>query len=85
MSKRDQLLKNKREGPETYSLNEDEQMQLAALLELVQQAQRAQDIIFTNIVQSAAARCGVKGAGVNINMEEVQTQGVSVAKLIVTR
>lgn len=86
MSKRDQLLnKDQPDETEAYELNEDEQQQLAALLELVNQSRMAQDIIFTRLVHDVAARYEISGAAININMDDVQREGVGVAKLVVTR
>jgi hypothetical protein len=85
-SKKDKLLnKNKDESVESYDLNDAEKVQLAAIVSLVQQAQNAQDILFSNLIESVAGRYEISNATLDINMAEVMQEGTKVAKLLVKR
>lgn len=85
MSKKDELLGTDDQEEESYDLNQVEKNQLGALLELYSQAVKAQDIIFTNLVQAAGHRVEAENAQLSINIEEVQEKGIDAAKLIVKR
>lgn len=81
MSRKDDLL-NKNSGVEYYDLNDQEKTQLSALIALMQQAQSAQDIIYSNLINDVASRYELSNATLDLNMDEVLKEGVKVAKLI---
>lgn len=82
--KKEDLLKREK-SVELYDLSAQEKAQLAALNELVGQAQAAQDMIFSRIVSDAADRLEISNASLNINMQEVLEKGIDAAKLVVER
>lgn len=81
MSKKDKILANK-ESLTEYPLNLEEKNQLNALIELMSQAQTAQDIIYSNLVKSVAARYEIGDAMIDLNIQEVIEKGAD-PKLIV--
>jgi hypothetical protein len=80
--KRDELLNKKQSETTEYELTTQEKNQLAALLTLVQQAQQAQDIIYSNLLESVAGRLELSNKTLEFNMNEILEQGAKVAKLI---
>lgn len=66
---------------EYFDLNDIEKGQIQALAELVQQARLAQDVIYTNLVQSVAARYELTNRTIDIDMQEVMTKGASNVQL----
>lgn len=66
---------------EYFDLNEFEKGQIQALAELVQQARLAQDVIYTNLVQSVAARYELNNRTIDIDMQHVFEHGASDVKL----
>jgi hypothetical protein len=83
MSKKDNILAKGSDLSE-YPLNSDEKSQLNALLELMDQAQKAQNIIFTSLVSSIAARYEISNARLDINLQEVVENNAE-PKLIVVQ
>jgi hypothetical protein len=86
MSKKEELLNSEQKTTEDqefeyFDLNDMEKAQVQALAELVQQARLAQDVIYTNLVQSVAARHKLKGKVIDIDMDEVFKKGASEVKL----
>lgn len=77
--KRDNILKVE----DDYPLNQDEKNELNALIELITQAQKAQDILYTSLVNSIAQRYELTGSTISLNIDEVINQG-SEPKLIVS-
>jgi hypothetical protein len=80
MSKKDELL-NK--GEQRYDLTEEEIVEVASLMALVQQAKAAQDFIYSRIVQNIASRYELVDKEITLNFEEILEQGAKVAKLVV--
>ncbi len=66
---------------EYFDLNDFEKGQVQALAELVQQARLAQDVIYSNIVQSVAARHELSNRTIDIDMQEVFDKGAKDIKL----
>lgn len=66
---------------ELFDLNDLEKGQLQALAELVQQSRLAQDVIYTNLVQSVAARYELQNMTIEIDMADVFKNGAANAKL----
>lgn len=82
MSKKDELLSQKEEPKfELFDLNDQEKGQLQALAELVQQARLAQDVIYTNLLQSIATRHQLNNRTIDIDMAEVFKNGAANAQL----
>lgn len=79
MSKKDQLLQM---DPE-YKLTPAETNHLNAVIEMINQARMAQDLLYTNLIQTVAARYEVPVEKVRINIEEVMEQGAE-AKLTIS-
>jgi hypothetical protein len=85
-SKKDKLLNKNKDGSiESYDLNEDEKVQLAAIIALFQQAQNAQDILYSNLIKNISDRLEISNATLDINMSEVMQEGTKIAKLLVKR
>lgn len=82
MSKKDQLLGNK-EAIESYPLNEEEIVEVASLIALVEQAEAARNFIYSRIVQNVADRYEISDKEITLNFEEIMRDGAKVAKLIV--
>lgn len=80
MSKKDELL-NK--GEQRYDLTEEEIVEVASLMALVQQAKAAQDFIYSRIVQNIASRHEIVDKEITLNFDEILEQGAKVAKLVV--
>lgn len=74
MSKKDRILSNNKSLSE-YPLNVEEKNQLNALITLIGQSQMAQDLIYSNLVQSVAARYEISDSSVDLNIQEVMTKG----------
>lgn len=85
MAKKEDILGNETPSPQELELNAAEKNQLAAMVELVSQAQQAQNIIYSNLVQSIGARYEVSNSDISINMPEVYRNGIEVARLIVKK
>ncbi len=79
MSKKDQLLQM---DPE-YKLTPAETNHLNAVIEMINQARMAQDLLYTNLIQTVAARYEVPVEKVSINIGEVMEQGAE-AKLTIS-
>lgn len=79
--KRDNLLKKKSED-QTFELTNSEKLQLSAIINLFQQAQQAQDILYSNLIENVADRLELSGKSLEINMHEVLEKGVDEARLI---
>lgn len=84
MSKKNDILATANE-PETYDLNQNEKNQLNSIIELMHQAQTAQDLLYSNLVRMVAERHEISGASININMDEVIEKGADVARLNVQK
>lgn len=82
MSKKDELL-NKNESAELYDLNDEEKVEVASLIALIEQARAAQDVIYSGIVRRIADRYEVVDKDITLNFEEIMKDGVKVAKLVV--
>lgn len=83
MNKKDKLLKKDKAEVEYYDFNDQEKTQLSALIALMQQAQSAQDILYSNLINDIASRYEISNATLDINMSEVLKEGAKAAKLIV--
>ncbi len=79
MKKSDML---KREATE-YELNDEEKLQVASLIALIEQARQAQDILYSKIVRDIGERYELVDKDLSLNFEAMMKDGVKVAKLIV--
>lgn len=80
MKKSDML---KKEATE-YELNDEEKLQVASLIALIEQARQAQDILYSKIVRDVGDRYELSDKDLTLNFEEMMKDGVKVAKLIVS-
>jgi hypothetical protein len=81
MAKKDTILK--KSEPTEYELTDGEKQALGGLLNLAEQAKIAQDLIYTQLVQSIAARYEITNKDIEINMQEALDNGLDSARLIV--
>lgn len=81
MSKKSELLG--KEEATFYDLNEQEILEVASLVALVEQARAAQDFIFTRIVENIADRYEIVGKDISLNFDEIMQEGAKVARLVV--
>ncbi len=79
MKKSDML---KREATE-YDLNDEEKLQVASLIALIEQARTAQDVLYSKIVRDIGERYELTDKDLTLNFEDMMKDGVKVAKLIV--
>lgn len=79
MKKSDML---KREATE-YELNDEEKLQVASLIALIEQARTAQDVLYSKIVRDIGERYELTDKDLSLNFEDMMKDGVKVAKLIV--
>lgn len=82
MSKKDKILGKKPEV-EYYDLNDEERTEVASLIALIEQAQAAQNFIYSRICQNIADRYEISDRDITLNFEEMMKDGVKVAKLVV--
>lgn len=83
MKKKEELLGTPDTQPRAYILTTNEKNQISALLELVNQARQAQDIIYTQIVTDIASRLEVSNSAISLNMEDIMRDGIDAARLVV--
>lgn len=81
--KKDELLGKQFE--ERYPLNQEEKNQLNAILEMIDQARQAQNLLYTNLVQQISYRNEVVDARIDINMGEITEKGIDSAALVVNK
>jgi len=81
MSKKQDMLK--KEVVE-YDLTDDEKLRVGSLIALIEQARQAQDILYTDIVRNIGDRLEIVDRDMTLNFEEMMTEGVKNAKLIVS-
>jgi hypothetical protein len=81
MSKKDDILK--KEVTE-YELTEEEKLQVASLIALIEQARQAQDILYSTIVKNIGDRYEITDKDLTLNFEEMMKDGVQNAKLVVS-
>ena len=82
MSKKDELL-NKDEEATLYDLTPEEIVEVASLVALVEQAQAAQNFIYSRICQNIAGRHEISDKDITLNFAEIMEKGAKVAKLVV--
>lgn len=82
MSKKDELL-NKDEEATLYDLTPEEIVEVASLVALVEQAQAAQNFIYSRICQNIADRYEISDKDITLNWTEIMKDGAKAAKLIV--
>lgn len=83
MSKKQDILKTTDVEREEYELTDGEKQALGGLLNLAEQARIAQDMIYTQLVQSISTRNEIIDKEVDINMQEIMDNGLDSARLIV--
>lgn len=81
-SKKEELLGKPAEREE-YELNDLEKSQVASLMTLITQARIAQDTLYTAIVEAIADRYELVDKDITLNMQEIENEGLDVARLIV--
>ena len=79
MSKKTDILNANK--PTEYDLNDEEKLQVASLIALIEQARQAQDILYSTIVNGIAQRLEVADKDLSLNFEEMLANGVKTAKL----
>lgn len=85
MSKKDELLGNKvNPDVQYYDLNEEEILEVASLVALIQQADAARNFIYSRIAQNIADRYEISGKDITLNFEDIMNKGAKFAKLVVT-
>lgn len=82
-SKKDQLLKKNEQGVTLYDLTDEEILEIASLIALVEQAEHARNFIYTRIAQGVADRLEISNKEISFNFQEIMEQGAKVAKLVV--
>lgn len=80
MSRKEDLLK--KEVTE-YNLNDEEIMEVASLVALIEQAEAARNFIYTRIAERVADRHGIVDKDITFNFQEIMDKGAKFAKLIV--
>lgn len=81
MAKKDQILKKNNEAQE-YELTDQEKLEVASLIALIEQARQAQDMIYSMIVRNISDRLELVDKDLSLNFEDMMKDGVKVAKLI---
>lgn len=66
-----------------YELTDEEKVQVASLIALIEQARQAQNVLYTSIVGNIADRLELVDKDLSLNFEDMMKDGVKVAKLIV--
>lgn len=85
MSKKDELLGNKKDSSVTYyDLTPEEILEVASLVALIEQAEAARNFIYSRIAQNIADRYEISGKDITLNFEDIMTKGAKEAKLVVT-
>jgi hypothetical protein len=80
MSKKDDILKKE---PTEYPLTDEEIVEIASLVALVQQAEAARNFIYSRIIQNIGDRYELTGKELSLNFQEIMDRGAKCAKLIV--
>lgn len=83
MSKKEELLKKNEQGVTYYDLTDEEILEVASLVALVEQAEHARNFIYSRIAQRVADRLEVSNKEISFNFQEIMDQGAKVAKLVV--
>lgn len=82
-SKKDTLLKKQDDNVTTYDLTQEEIVEIASLVALVEQAEHARNFIYSRICQNAADRLELSDKDISFNFEEIMEKGAKFAKLVV--
>lgn len=82
MAKKDSIL-GKNQEVEYYDLNDEEKLQVASLVALMEQARMAQDQLYSMIVRNVSDRYEIVDKDITLNFEEILTNGAKCSKLVV--
>ncbi len=82
MSKKKDIL-GKNPKVEEYDLNDEEKLEVASLIALIEQAEAARNFIYFRICQNVADRYEISNRDITLNFQEIMDQGAKVAKLVV--
>lgn len=82
MSKKQDLLAKPSDQTE-FDVTEEEILEIASLIALIEQAEHARNYIYSRICSNIAARHGIVNKDITLNFEEIMKDGAKVAKLIV--
>lgn len=83
MSKKNELLNKGKSDFVEYDLTEEEIVEVASLVALIEQAEAARNFIYSRIAQNVADRLEVNGKEITFNFETIMSQGAKFAKLLV--
>lgn len=84
-SRKEQLLKKEEQTPGVtlYDLTEEEIVEIASLVALIEQADAARNFIYSRICQNIADRHEVSGKDITLNFQDIMDKGAKFAKLVV--
>lgn len=83
MSKKSDLLGNKKETVQEYDLTPEEILEVASLVALIEQADAARNFIYSRIAQNVADRLEIIDKDITFNFDEIMEKGAKFAKLVV--
>ena len=82
MSKKADILK-KADNTQYYDLTDNEILEIASLIALIEQAEAARNFMYSRIAQNIADRHKIVDKEITLNFEEIMSKGAQFAKLVV--